>query len=78
MCFLPATGIAMGIFGGKGIPFFDLYTVPGLAKPVAPVAKYSFKTHKLAGQALTYATPIHVGAAGYHTLKGEKILKRIL
>ena len=23
MMFMPATGVAMGIFGGKGIPFFD-------------------------------------------------------
>ena len=27
---MPVTGVAMGIFGGKGIPFFGLGTVPGL------------------------------------------------
>ena len=36
---MPATGITMGIAGGKGIPFFDIYTVPGLTKPKGPIAK---------------------------------------
>lgn len=30
MIFMPVTGIAMGIAGGKGVPFFDYFTIPGL------------------------------------------------
>ena len=78
MMFMPASGIAMGIFGGKGIPFFDFFTVPGVAKPVPVIAKNAFKTHSWAGKALTYVVPFHIGAAGFHVAKGEKVLKRIL
>ncbi len=28
MTFMPASGIAMGYYGGKGLPFFG-YTIPG-------------------------------------------------
>ena len=45
MVLMPLTGIMMGIFGGKGLPFFNFGTIPGLQKPIGPVAKYSFKTH---------------------------------
>ena len=31
MASMPATGIAMGYYGGKGVPFFGLYTFPGKA-----------------------------------------------
>ena len=31
MVFMPATGFAMGYYGGKGVPFFGVYTIPGKA-----------------------------------------------
>ena len=31
MFFMPATGIAMGYYGGKGVPFYGVYTFPGKA-----------------------------------------------
>ena len=49
LVWMPATGITMGIMGGKGIPFFDLYTVPGVAKPRGDIAKPAFKYHKQVG-----------------------------
>ena len=49
LIWMPVTGIAMGIFGGKGIPFFDLYTVPGVAKARGDIAKPAFKYHKQVG-----------------------------
>ena len=52
MIWMPITGISMGIFGGKGIPFFDFGTIPGVAKPIPVVAKYSFKAHKFVGQTM--------------------------
>ena len=45
LIWMPVTGIAMGIFGGKGIPFFDLYTVPGVAKARGDIAKPAYKYH---------------------------------
>mmetsp|Transcript_14659 Transcript_14659/g.30738 ORF Transcript_14659/g.30738 Transcript_14659/m.30738 type:complete len:166 (-) Transcript_14659:2006-2503(-) len=43
---LPVTGFAMGLFnGGKGIPFFGLYTIPGFEKNGA-IAGNAFKVHK--------------------------------
>ena len=65
MLFLPVTGITMGIFGGKGLPFFS-YTIPGLSKPVPSVAKLAFKTHTSAGKIFPYVAATHVGAVGYH------------
>jgi cytochrome b561 len=51
MVFLPFTGITMGYFSGKGIPFFGL-TIPGKKEPIGDIAKYAYKTHVWAGTAL--------------------------
>ena len=79
MVFMPTTGILMGIFGGKGIPFFNFGTIPGVKKPVKVIAANSFKTHKFAGQVMEYVIPLHVGAVGYHkVVEGKNILTRII
>uniref|UniRef100_A0A7S2TWJ3 Cytochrome b561 bacterial/Ni-hydrogenase domain-containing protein n=2 Tax=Lotharella oceanica TaxID=641309 RepID=A0A7S2TWJ3_9EUKA len=82
MITMPATGIAMGYYGGKGLPFFG-YKIPG--KPKAQrtkddgaIAKNSFKLHKQAGQLFEYLTPIHIGAAAFHSIKGQAIFRRII
>ena len=36
MLAMPATGIAMGYYGGKGVPFYGLYTFPGKGSPGMP------------------------------------------
>ena len=78
MVFMPLTGIMMGVFSGKGVPFFGLGTLPGVSKPVGPVAKYSFKTHTYVGKWLEYIVPLHIGAVGYHRLAhSQNILKRM-
>ena len=77
--FLPTTGVLMGIFGGRGIPFFNFGTIPGVKKPVKAIAGNSYKTHKWAGKALQYVVPFHMGAVGYHrVVEGKNILTRIL
>merc|ERR1739846_22756 len=55
MTVMPATGIAMGYYGGKGLPFFYT-TVPGIKstddetkKRNGGIAKQSFKLHKQIG-----------------------------
>jgi cytochrome b561 len=46
LIFMPASGVAMGYWGGKGLPFFYT-TVPGAAKADGEIAKVSYKYHKL-------------------------------
>lgn len=41
------------------------------------IAKWSFKTHKWAGQAFQYLVPLHAGAAFYHRFKGQWIFERV-
>jgi len=76
MAALPSTGIAMGYYGGKGLPFFG-YTIPGASKPDGAIAKQAFGWHKKTGQAFEYFVPVHVGAAGLHALRGQAIFSRI-
>jgi len=75
--FLPVSGVAMGYFGGKGLPFF-FTTIPGASKADGSIAKPAYQYHKLAGQALEYMIPLHVGAALFHAARGHKIFSRIL
>jgi 1,2-dihydroxy-3-keto-5-methylthiopentene dioxygenase len=75
MVVMPVTGITMGYFGGKGLPFF--YTaLPGGEKNGA-VAGQAFKIHKLAGTYGKYLIPLHVGAAGQHAVRGHSIFYRV-
>lgn len=76
MIILPGTGIAMGYFGGKGLPFFG-YKIPGAAEPNGAIAKQAFKVHKLTGQALEYMIPVHIGAVGFHAMRGHNIMRRV-
>ena len=71
MLAMPATGIAMGYYGGKGVPFYGLYTFPGKGSPGMPAkekedgkfAGTMFKWHTWMGQYIFYLLPVHVGAA---------------
>jgi cytochrome b561 len=77
LLFMPMSGIAMGYFGGKGLPFFGMH-IPGAEKPVGAIAKQAFKSHKLVGQGLEIMVPLHIGAAGYHAfIKGQPIFRRM-
>ena len=85
MLAMPATGIAMGYYGGKGVPFYGLYTFPGKGAPGMPAkekedgkfAGTMFKWHTWMGQYIFYLLPVHVGAVGLHTFKGQPILSRV-
>jgi len=80
MLAMPATGLAMGYFGGKGVPFYGVYIFPGKAdktKEDGAFAGKMFKWHTQAGSLLWYLLPIHVGGALMHTLRGHKIWVRI-
>ena len=74
---MPATGIAMGYFGGKGLPFFTT-TLPAAKETRGDIAKQAFQIHKTVGQAFELMVPIHVGAVVQHHLRGQYILRRML
>ena len=76
MTIMPSTGIAMGYFGGKGLPFFSM-TFKGAETPNGGVAKRSFQIHKQLGTYGKYLIPLHVGATGWHLTRGQGIFSRI-
>jgi len=45
---MPLTGISMGLYGGKGLPFF-FTNIPSWVDKNGTIAKYSFKIHKTMG-----------------------------
>uniref|UniRef100_A0A7S1D541 Cytochrome b561 bacterial/Ni-hydrogenase domain-containing protein n=1 Tax=Cyclophora tenuis TaxID=216820 RepID=A0A7S1D541_CYCTE len=82
MLVMPATGIAMGYYGGKGLPFFYT-TIPGIVKTdqnkasTGAIAKQSFQIHKQVGVYGKYLVPVHVGAAFVHFARGHRIFFRV-
>merc|ERR1711908_105998 len=73
MTALPITGVMMGYFGGKGLPFFG-YTIPGKESPSADdkkLAGNAFWVHKNSGWFFKYTVPVHAGAAGQHVVRGH-------
>lgn len=76
---MPATGVAMGYYGGKGLPFFWT-TLPGASNENkdGKLAGKAFKLHKQMGWYMEMLFLGHMAGVGYHLAKGEKILSRIL
>jgi cytochrome b561 len=76
MTLMPATGIAMGYYGGKGLPFF-FTTFAGAETANGAIAKNAFNIHKQVGTYGKYLIPLHVGASGLHWARGQQIFTRI-
>lgn len=82
MTIMPATGIAMGYYGGKGLPFF-FTTIPGIVKTdenkksTGAIAKQSFSIHKTLGVYGKYLIPLHIGGAFSHYFRGHTIFARV-
>lgn len=76
MTIMPATGVAMGYYGGKGLPFFGT-KFEGASTPNGSIAKNAFSVHKQLGVYGKYLVPVHVGAAGWHFARGQPIFARI-
>lgn len=76
MTVMPVTGIAMGYYGGKGLPFFWT-TIPGAEKADGATAKQAFWWHKNVGYYGKFLVPVHVGASGLHAVRGHSIFARI-
>ena len=76
MTVMPVTGIAMGYFGGKGLPFF-FTTIPGAEKADGGIAKKAFWWHKNVGYYGKFVVPLHIGASVTHLARGHPILARL-
>mmetsp|Transcript_30744 Transcript_30744/g.43641 ORF Transcript_30744/g.43641 Transcript_30744/m.43641 type:complete len:185 (-) Transcript_30744:129-683(-) len=76
MTIMPASGIAMGYYGGKGLPFFYT-TLPGASEKNGKIAGNSFKLHKQLGIYGKYFVPLHVGGALQHWFRGHTIFARV-
>ena len=79
---MPASGIAMGYYGGKGLPFFWT-TIPGVVKTdenkkqTGQIAKNAFNFHKTMGVYGKYLVPLHVAGAFGHFARGQTIFARM-
>uniref|UniRef100_A0A7S2YPH7 Cytochrome b561 bacterial/Ni-hydrogenase domain-containing protein n=1 Tax=Entomoneis paludosa TaxID=265537 RepID=A0A7S2YPH7_9STRA len=82
MTVMPATGIAMGYFGGAGLPFF--FTKFSAIKKTdenkastGAIAKNAFQVHKQLGVYGKYLIPVHASAAFLHYFRGQAIFTRV-
>ena len=76
---MPTTGVAMGWYGGKGLPFFTT-TLPGAQGDAkdGKLAGKAFKLHKQFGWYMEMLFLGHIGGVAFHAARGEAILARIL
>ncbi len=76
---MPLSGVAMGWFGGKGLPFFNT-TIPGAQGDAkdGKLAGRAFKVHKQFGWYMELLFMGHIGGVAFHALRGEAIFARIL
>lgn len=72
---LPASGITMAWYSGKGLPFFK-WTFQGAKEADGKKAKYYYALHKQMGQVFTYLVPLHIGATAIHAWRGQNLFTR--
>mmetsp|Transcript_31157 Transcript_31157/g.41581 ORF Transcript_31157/g.41581 Transcript_31157/m.41581 type:complete len:189 (-) Transcript_31157:54-620(-) len=82
MTIMPASGIAMGYYGGKGLPFFStsfsgIAHTPETKKGNLAIAGQSFSIHKTLGTYGKFLIPLHVAGAFKHYFTGAGIFSRI-
>ena len=79
LALMPLTGVAMGYYGGKGLPFFTT-TLPGATgdSKDGKFAGKMFKLHKQFGWWFEMLFLAHLGGVAFHFARGEAILSRIL
>lgn len=71
------TGCGMGVNNGMGVPFFNLWHLPGAPKEEVnkEMAGWLFKWHKYAGVALEYGVAAHVAGFLFHLTYGHNLMK---
>lgn len=74
---LAVSGIAMGYFSGKGLPFF-VGTLPGASAPTPGAASQAYSFHKMVGKYGKLLIPAHVVGIVAQTARGEEVVSRII
>eukprot|EP00930_Biecheleria_cincta_P001833 TRINITY_DN102921_c0_g1_i1.p1 TRINITY_DN102921_c0_g1~~TRINITY_DN102921_c0_g1_i1.p1 ORF type:complete len:251 (-),score=22.01 TRINITY_DN102921_c0_g1_i1:175-927(-) len=75
---LGLTGLCMGYYGGKGVPFFFGILIPGKTEPNAAVAKPSHDIHVTLGKLLCGLIFLHVSGSTLAWLEGQPVVKRMV
>lgn len=75
---LGVTGVGMGYFGGKGVPFFFGQLIPGMETPNGAVAKPCHDIHVILGQSLIVLSVLHISGSTVAWLEGQPVLERML
>ena len=79
MAGIPLLGVAMGYYGGGGLPFLGL-RIPGKEKVTEAdmaTAKDASAWHKDLGSILEVLVPLHIAGAGYHLATGHNPFLRM-
>jgi len=79
MAAIPLTGVAMGYWGGGGLPFLGL-RIPGkdgATEADMATAKDASGWHKDFGSVLEVLVPLHIAAAGVHLATGHNPFARM-
>jgi cytochrome b561 len=75
------SGVTMGYFGGKGVPFFGSTLVQGKSDPSSSDARKaaaSHGTHLLLGKLMQYIfLPYHLTGNAVHWMQGRDIVRKI-
>lgn len=75
------SGLSMGYFGGKGVPFFGSTLIVGKSSPSeedVKKAKASFSTHLVLGKIIEYFfIPFHFGGNALHWMQGRDVVRKI-
>eukprot|EP00055_Hartaetosiga_balthica_P015468 m.91513 g.91513 ORF g.91513 m.91513 type:complete len:234 (+) comp8873_c5_seq1:109-810(+) len=75
---MPISGVVMGYFGGKGLPFFNWHISGASDEDKKPaIAKKAYQLHKKAGLVLEGLTLLHIGGAAFHLALGQNLFRRM-
>lgn len=77
MILMPLTGIGMSLYSGRGVSFFNIFTIAALPKNDA-FSDLFYYTHKWSSYVIIAVVSLHVLAALYHHFyKKDSVLKRM-
>jgi cytochrome b561 len=75
---MPVVGYVANSAYGEPTPFFALFKVPPVIAKDEALATTLFTVHRWAGWVLIVLVLMHIGAALYHHLAGDNVLRRML
>merc|ERR1712146_417892 len=85
IAFMPISGYMFGYLSGWGVPFFvEGWEFKGASEEDAKSPfnkkweKFFYENHHTIGYILTwYLFPLHIGAVGFHAMRGINLLRRL-